>query len=138
MNELPPFWNRMTPQDQYEYSINPNMREPLARLYIEGNMRAIPQGGLLEGEIPLPENWRALADPEIGANHPDSRWYQFPSEQGLLSYGTDPNEASSWVDESGRFDSSKAPYDYPKHAPNTPEHKQTYNFLRFNDFGGGI
>ena len=127
MNELPPFWNRMTPEEQYEYSINPNMREPLARLYIEGNMRAIPHGGLLEGEQQLPENYRNLNESPL--------WYQFPSEQGLLSYGTDPNEASGWVDESGRYN---APMDYPKNAPRTPEHKQAYNFLRFNNFGGGI
>ena len=75
-------------------------------------------------------------DPRTGAKRLGGGMrYQFPAEQGLLEYGTDPNEASGAVDELGKYN---APYGYPKHAPNTPEHKQMYNFLRFNNFGGGI
>lgn len=129
MNELPPFWDQMTPDHQYEYSVNPTMRGPLTQLYSSGQYFTdqLQRGGLLEGETPLPENYRSLNESPL--------WYQFPADQGLLSYGTDPNEASSWVDESGRYN---APMDYPKHAPRTPEHKQAYNLLRFNNLGGGI
>lgn len=130
MNELPPFWNIMTPQDQYEYSINPNIRGILAKMYSDPNF-VIPRGGLLEGETPLPDNWNVLADPEIGANDPESRWYQFPEDQGLLNYGTRSGDGLS-------SEGYNIPLDYPKNAPNTPEHKQAYNFLRFNNLGGGI
>ena len=123
MNELPPFWDRMTPKHQYEYSINPNMRESLARMYIEGNMRAIPQGGLLEGEQQLPENYRNLNESPF--------YYQFPEDQGLLNYGTRSGDGLS-------SEGYNIPLNYPKNAPNTPEHKQAYNFLRFNNLGGGI
>jgi len=75
-------------------------------------------------------------DPRTGAKRLGGGMrYQFPEDQGLLNYGTDPNEASGWVDESGRYN---APMDYPKNAPNTRDHIQMYNLLRFNDLGGGI
>ena len=144
MNELPPFWDYMSDEDRGMWA-NPHLRQPLTQKYNDPRviemldrqrlMASFPRGGLLEGDIPLPPNWGNLVDPEIGANDPKSKWYQFPEDQGLLNYGTDPNEASGWVDESGRYN---APMDYPKNAPNTPEHKQAYNFLRFNNLGGGI
>ena len=88
--------------------------------------------GLFDYKTDVPPGY----DPYTGAKIlGEGMRYQFPSDQGLLSYGTDPNEASGWVDESGRYN---APMDYPEHAPRTPEHKQAYNFLRFNNFGGGI
>ena len=152
----PPFWKYMEQKEMQDWDNIPILRQSLTNKYntllprikeeelmrreeYERDMlmrRSEPPTGLLgEGDIPLPPNWGNLVDPEIGANDPKSRWYQFPEDQGLLNYGTDPNEASGWVDESGRYN---APMDYPKNAPNTPEHKQAYNFLRFNNLGGGI
>ena len=120
MNELPPFWNLMSPEEQYMYSVNPNMRGPLTQLYLEGNMKAIPQGGILDGEMQPPQ--------QLGSD----MQYAFPRDQGLLDYGTQRGDGLS--PERGYHGS----LDYPEHAPNTPEHKQAYNFLRFNNFGGGI
>ncbi len=132
MNELPPFWGYMSDEDRGMWA-NPYLRQPLTQKYNDPRviemldrqrlMASFPRGGMLETDMPQPQ--------PLG----NDMQYTFPSEQGLLSYGTDPNEASGWVDESGRYN---APMDYPKNAPRTPEHKQAYNFLRFNNFGGGI
>jgi hypothetical protein len=56
--------------------------------------------------------------------------YRFP-QQGLLKYGTRSGDGLRAGGYSGTMD-------YPEHAPNTPEAKQAYNFLRFNNKGGGI
>ena len=126
MNELPPFWDQMSPQHQYEYSVNPTMRGPLTQLYSSGQyfIDQLPKGGLLEGETPLPENYRNL--------NQGPRWYQFPSDQGLLEYGTMRGDGLSLGQ------GYHGTLDYPKHAPRTPEHQQMYNLLRFNAMGGGI
>jgi hypothetical protein len=55
--------------------------------------------------------------------------FRLPREQGLLEYDRSPKLAN---------EEYRGPLDYPEHAPNTPEHKQAYNFLRKNNFGGGI
>ena len=126
MSELPPFWDQMTPQHQYEYSVNPTMRGPLTQLYSSGQyfIDRLPKGGLLEGETPLPENYRNLNEGPL--------WYQFPADQSLLEYGTMRGDGLS--SEQGYHGA----LDYPKHAPRTPEHEQMYNLLRFNAMGGGI
>ena len=132
MNELPPFCGYMSDEDRGMWA-NPHLRQPLTQKYNDPRiiemidkqrlMASFPRGGMLETDMPQPQS--------LG----NDMQYAFPREQGLLEYGTDPNEASGAVDELGKYN---APYGYPKHAPNTPEHKQMYNFLRFNNFGGGI
>lgn len=90
----------------------------------------------MRGEFDYKTNIPPGYDPDTGAKILGNNMrYQFPAEQGLLNYGTDPNEASGMVDESGKYN---APMDYPEHAPTTPEHIQMYNLLRFNNLGGGI
>ena len=125
----------------YDYLYNnPNSPEYWRGLPAGSNERMVefekqyPMG--MRGEIDAYTRIPPGYDPRTGAKIlGNDMSYQFPAEQGLLNYGTDPNEASGAVDESGRYN---APYDYPKHAPSTPEHIQMYNLLRFNDLGGGI
>jgi hypothetical protein len=152
MNELPPFWNLMKEDHKKDWvEGSPYLREQLIKFYelvvprqmedpnilkesVEsGNYRG---QGLLEGDIPLPPNWGNLVDPKIGANHPDSLWYELPSEQGLLEYGT--QRGDGLTEEGHPAWNQQNTYMYPQNAPNTPEHRQAYNFLRRNNFGGGI
>ena len=144
----PPFWKYMEQEDMQDWDNIPILRQSLTNKYntllprikeeelmrreeYERDMlmrRSEPPTGLLgEGDIPLPPNWGSLVHPE-GGSHPDSRWYEFPSEQGLLEYNS-PQLADEVY---------RGTFEYPEHAPNTPEHRQAYNFLRRNNFGGGI
>jgi hypothetical protein len=158
----PPFWEYMSPDEMKDWDNIPILRQSLTKKYstllpgikekelmrreeYERDMlmrerdrfmderdmlmrRSEPPTGLLgEGDIPLPPNWGNLVHPE-GGSHPDSRWYEFPSEQGLLEYNS-PKLADEVY---------RGTFEYPEHAPNTPEHRQAYNFLRKNNFGGGI
>jgi len=133
----PPFWEYMSQSERQIWDERPIMRQQLIKMYntlmpeIERDMlmrRSEPPGGLLgEGNIPLPDNWGNLVDPD-----PDkSLWYQLPADQSLLEYGTRSGDGLRAGGYSGTMD-------YPEHAPNTPEAKQAYNFLRFNNKGGGI
>ena len=84
--------------------------------------------GLFDYKTDVPPGY----DPYTGAKIlGEGMRYQFPSDQGLLNYGTRRGDGLP----AGEYN---RPYDYPQNAPNTPEHKQMYNFLRFNNFGGGI
>ena len=133
----PPFWEYMSQSERQIWDERPIMRQQLIKKYntlmpeIERDMlmrRSEPPGGLLgEGNIPLPDNWGNLVNPD-----PDkSLWYQLPADQSLLEYGTRSGDGLR----AGGYSGS---HDYPEHAPNTPEAKQAYNFLRFNNKGGGI
>jgi len=137
----PPFWEYMTPDEKKEWHNIPILRQSLTNKYNtllprikeeelmrERDMlmrRSEPPTGLLyEGETQLPENYSNL--------NQGPRWYQLPSDQGLLEYGTQRGDGLS--SEQGYHGS----LDYPEHAPDTPEHHEVYNFLRKNNFGGGI
>ena len=128
MNELPPFWDYMSDEDRGMWA-NPHLRQPLTQKYNDPRiiemidrqrlMESFPRGGLLEGEMQPPR--------QLGNN----MQYTFPEDQGLLNYGTKRGDGLP----AGGYNT---PMDYPKNAPNTPEHKKAYNFLRFNNLGGGI
>lgn len=141
----PPFWKYMEQEDMQDWDNIPILRQSLTNKYntllprikeeelmrreeYERDMlmrRSEPPTGLLyEGETQLPENYSNL--------NQGPRWYQLPSDQGLLEYGTMRGDGLS--PEQGYHGS----LDYPEHAPDTREHKQAYNFLRRNNFGGGI
>ena len=128
MNELPPFWGYMSDEDRGMWA-NPHLRQPLTQKYNDPRiiemidkqrlMASFPRGGMLETDMPQPQ--------PLG----NDMQYTFPRDQGLLNYGTRRGDGLP----AGEYN---RPYDYPQNAPNTPEQKQMYNFLRFNNFGGGI
>ena len=55
--------------------------------------------------------------------------FRLPREQGLLEYDRSPELAN---------EEYRGIHEYPEHAPNTRQHHEVYNFLRRNNFGGGI
>ena len=55
--------------------------------------------------------------------------FRLPREQGLLEYDRSPELAN---------EEYRGVHEYPEHAPKTRQHHEVYNFLRKNNFGGGI